>query len=53
MVSSAKFTKFNKSNDLLKSFKYYKNKNGSKFDLRGIPESTTLEVENVPAAATY
>ena len=53
VVSSAKLTKFNISDYLLRSFKYSKNDNGPKFNTCGIPESISLEVENVLSTATY
>ena len=53
VVSSAKLTKIIISDDLLRSSKYSKNNNRPKIGPYGIPESTTLEVENVLSTATY
>ena len=47
-MSSAKLTKFNISHNLLRSFKYSINNDGPKIYAWGIPESTTLDDENVP-----
>ena len=52
-VSLAKLINFTIFNDSLKSLKYSKNINGTKFDPQGKLEHTTLEVKNVPSTTTY